>query len=360
MKERKLLNHQQLQNAVRLIIGWYQNTKRELPWRQDPTPYHVWLSETMLQQTRIEAVIPYYRRFLAELPTVEALAGVDDDRLMKLWEGLGYYSRVRNLKKAAQMVVTSYGGELPQTAQELLKLPGIGEYTAGAVASIAFGQPEPAVDGNVLRVIMRLTACDDDIMQPKTKKEVTQLLRGVYPCGKAAGDLTQGLMELGEVICIPNGEPKCDICPVKELCLAHLNGETVRYPVRSAKKKRKSQELTVFLLSCGDKLALHRRPDSGLLAGMWEFPNAVGKMTPQEAQGYLSSCGVSPLSVEPCGTAKHIFTHIEWHMSGYRVKCREESPQFEWKTAEDILENCALPGAFRFYRRLLEEAERKE
>lgn len=349
------MNHQQLQNAVRLIVGWYQDAKRKLPWRTDPTPYHVWLSETMLQQTRIEAVIPYYERFLTELPTVEALAGVDDDKLMKLWEGLGYYSRVRNLKKAAQTVVTSYGGVLPQTAQELRSLPGIGEYTAGAIASIAFGQPEPAVDGNVLRVIMRLTACDDDIMQPKVKREVTQLLRDVYPVGKAASDLTQGLMELGEVVCIPNGEPKCDICPVKEICRAHLTGETARYPVKSAKKKRKSQKITVFLLVCGDKLALRRRPDSGLLAGMWEFPNIEGCLTAQEAEAFLSSCGVSPVSLEPCGKAKHVFTHIEWHMSGYRVKCRTESPQFEWKTTEDILENCALPSAFRFYRKLVEK-----
>ena len=218
-----------------MIIRWYKTARRNLPWRANATPYHVWLSETMLQQTRIETVIPYYERFLAQLPTIESLAAVDDEKLMKLWEGLGYYSRARNLKKAAQTVVASYDGVLPKTAQELQKLPGIGEYTAGAIASIAFGQPEPAVDGNVLRVIMRLTACDEDIAQPKVKKEVTQLLREIYPSGKDASNLTQGIMELGEVICIPNGEPKCAVCPLNSICCAHLNKETERYPVRSEK-----------------------------------------------------------------------------------------------------------------------------
>lgn len=344
-----------LQTAVPLIVGWYQNAKRELPWRADKTPYHVWLSETMLQQTRIETVIPYYARFLETLPTIRDLAEVDDDKLMKLWEGLGYYSRVRNLKKAAQTVVSSYGGELPGTAEDLRKLPGIGEYTAGAIASIAFGQGEPAVDGNVLRVIMRLAACDADIMQPKVKKDVTQLLREVYPEGEEASDLTQGIMELGEVVCIPNGEPKCAVCPLNAVCRAHLAGEMDRYPVRSPKKARKEEELTVFLLSCGNKIALHRRADSGLLGGMWEFPNAAGRMTQKEAIDCLTQMGVSPISCEPCGKAKHIFTHIEWHMTGYRAECRTAIPQYEWKTAEEILGSCALPSAFRFYRKLLEK-----
>ncbi|MGN0486962.1 MAG: A/G-specific adenine glycosylase [Acutalibacteraceae bacterium] len=349
------MNHQELQSALSLIIDWYQKTKRDLPWRQDPSPYHVWLSETMLQQTRIETVIPYYQRFLAELPTIESLAEVDDDKLMKLWEGLGYYSRVRNLKKAAQKVVSLYGGLLPATATELQKLPGIGEYTAGAIASIAFGQPEPAVDGNVLRVIMRLTACDEDIMQPKVKKNITALLREIYPDGTDASDLTQGIMELGEVVCIPNGEPKCALCPLRAVCRAHLAGETARYPVRSAKKQRKAVNLTVFILSCGDQFALHRRPDNGLLAGMWEFPNTEGPLTQEEAKKFLKQIGIVPTACQPCGKAKHIFTHIEWHMKGYQVKCQKKIEQFEWKTAEEITAHYALPSAFRFYLKLLEE-----
>lgn len=349
------MKKEELQAVASLIIDWYKNAKRILPWRKDPSPYHVWLSETMLQQTRIEAVIPYYERFLAALPTIESLAQVDDEKLMKLWEGLGYYSRVRNLKKAAQTVVAGYDGELPQTAQELRKLPGIGEYTAGAIASIAFGQPEPAVDGNVLRVIMRLTACKEDITQPKVKKEVTQLLRSIYPSGKAASDLTQGIMELGEVICIPNGEPKCAACPLNAVCRAHRNNETALYPVKSAKKARKIQELTVFMLFCDGKLALHRREDKGLLAGMWEFPNTEGHLTREEAEKFLEQKGLSPVCCEPCGKAKHIFTHIEWHMTGYQAQCRTQSSAFEWKTADEIPESCALPSAFRFYRSLLEK-----
>lgn len=347
------LKNQELETALPLIIRWYKKEKRELPWRADASPYHVWLSETMLQQTRIETVIPYYERFLAELPTISSLAQVDDEKLMKLWEGLGYYSRARNLKKAAQTVVSSYGGVLPETAEELQRLPGIGEYTAGAIASIAFGQPEPAVDGNVLRVIMRLTACGDDIMQPKVRKEVTRVLRELYPSGNDASDLTQGIMELGEVICIPNGEPKCGVCPLRTVCRACLTDKTEFYPVRSAKKKRKIEKLTVFLLFSGDKIAVRRRPDSGLLAGMWEFPNAAGSMTLQQAEAYLTRQGVKMTGCEPCGEAKHIFTHIEWHMNGYRVQCPEKSPRYEWKTAEEILENCALPGAFRFCRRFI-------
>lgn len=349
------MEKEELKTAAELIVGWYRKTKRNLPWRVDASPYHVWLSETMLQQTRIETVIPYYERFLSELPTVEALADVDDERLMKLWEGLGYYSRARNLKKAAQTVMASYGGKLPETAKALRSLPGIGEYTAGAIASIAFGQPEPAVDGNVLRVIMRLAACDADIMLPKVKREVTASLKEIYPDGQDASDLTQGIMELGEVVCIPNGEPKCDECPLSSVCRAHLTGQTQRYPVRSAKKKRKITPLTVFVLSCGDKLALHRREKSGLLAGMWEFPNAEGFMTPKQAEAYLRQIGIEPVRMEPCGQTKHIFTHVEWHMTGYRIRCLTESAQFEWKTAEEIASGVAIPGAFRFYRKLLEQ-----
>ena len=350
------MNKNELKNAASMIIRWYKTARRNLPWRANATPYHVWLSETMLQQTRIETVIPYYERFLAQLPTIESLAAVDDEKLMKLWEGLGYYSRARNLKKAAQTVVASYDGVLPKTAQELQKLPGIGEYTAGAIASIAFGQPEPAVDGNVLRVIMRLTACNEDIAQPKVKKEVTQLLREIYPSGKDASNLTQGIMELGEVICIPNGEPKCAVCPLNSICCAHLNKETERYPVRSEKKKRKIEKRTVFMLFCGNKIALHRRTNSGLLAGMWEFPNTEGHLTKQQADAFLARTDLGVLSCEPCGKTKHIFTHIEWHMLGYRVKCQTESPQFEWKTVEEILHSYALPSAFRFYRKQLEES----
>ncbi len=345
-----------LQKAIPLIIAWYRANQRPLPWRLSPTPYHIWISETMLQQTRIETVIPYYERFLQELPTVKELAETDDDKLMKLWEGLGYYSRAKNLKKAAQIVCSAYEGKLPENADELRKLPGIGEYTAGAIASIAFGRPEPAVDGNVLRVLTRLTACEDDILAAKTKKSVTETLRKLYPSGREASLLTEGIMELGEVICIPNGTPLCQNCPLQKVCLAHRSNTVSRYPVKSPKKERKTETLTVFLLSCNGKYALRQREEKGLLAGMWEFPNEKKKMTKTEAESFLSAQGIQT-SCRSCGKAKHIFTHIEWRMNGYRAECREESPLFIWKTASEIQNEYAIPSAFRFYWKQIFEKE---
>ena len=337
------------QKIIPILTEWYKKYQRDLPWRRFPTAYGVWISESMLQQTRIETVIPYYERFMLELPTVEALACADDNRLMKLWEGLGYYSRVRNLKKAAQMIVSDFGGNLPETAEQLKKLPGIGEYTAGAIASLAFGKPEPAVDGNVLRVIMRLTACPDDILSQKTKQTVTQCLREVYPSGNDSAALTQGLMELGETVCLPNGEPKCGVCPLSADCRAHQRNETALYPVRSPKRGRKMQERTVFLLCRDEKYAIRRRGNSGLLAGLWEFPGTEDKKNLTEAESYLREQGISFDSCEPCGEAKHIFTHIEWHMNGYFVRCTAEDERFIWKTPSEIKTDYALPSAFRFY-----------
>ena len=342
-----------LQKSIPLLIEWYRNNRREMPWREEPTPYHVWLSEIMLQQTRIEAVLPYYERFLREIPTIEALAAVPEDKLMKLWEGLGYYSRARNLKKAAELLVSSYGGMLPEQASELRKLPGIGDYTAGAIASIAFGQPEPAVDGNVLRVYMRLIACDNDIMQAKTKAEVIRSLRKLYPSGQEAAYLTEGLMELGETICIPNGAPKCSLCPLRSFCRSHLGKMTDQYPVKSPKKQRRTEKRTVLLLSCGGKYAICRREKKGLLAGMWEFPNFEGSVSIAEIEGFLQKQGIIVSSCEPCGQAKHIFTHVEWHMDGYRVECREQSAYYLWKTPEEIQQEYAIPSAFRFYTKLI-------
>ncbi len=342
----------ELASLVPLLIRWYEAVRKPLPWRESPTPYHVWLSEIMLQQTRIEAVIPYYRRFLAELPTVADLAAVPDDRLMKLWEGLGYYSRARNLKKAAQEIVSEYGGELPETAEELHRLPGIGDYTAGAIASIAFGQPEPAVDGNVLRVISRITASSEDIALDKTKKSVREHLREVYPTGRDAGLLTEALMELGETVCLPNTEPRCLGCPVSEHCQAFATRTTDCYPVKSGKKARRLEERTVLLLKCGSRYALRKRPDTGILAGMWEFPNVRGHVSGNEA---VETCSVSGTVTElrPLGTAKHIFNHLEWHMIGYEVLVDTEDPTLTWAAADEIRADYAIPVAFRYFTGML-------
>ena len=335
------------------LIPWYRAVRRELPWRQSPTPYQVWISEIMLQQTRIEAVIPYYARFLAELPDVAALAAVPEDRLLKLWEGLGYYSRARNLKRAAQLVMDEYGGELPRTAAELRKLPGIGDYTAGAIASIACGEPESAVDGNVLRVIMRVTACADDVLSQKTKSRVADSLRAIYPSGEDAGLLTEGLMELGETVCLPNGEPRCGACPLAELCLARREGLTAELPRRSAKKQRRIEEKTVLLLRFSGCYALRRREDSGLLAGMWEFPSLAGRLSAEAVRAALEARGLSPKEIRPCGEAKHIFTHVEWRMTGFFVDLCLESGEFVWKSPDEISADFAVPTAFKAYLQLL-------
>ena len=348
--EVSLKNYIDLLNAaVPLITTWYRSNKRPLPWRSDPTPYHVWVSEIMLQQTRIEAVIPYYYRFLETLPNVAALAEVEDDVLMKLWQGLGYYSRARNLKKAAIVLRDEYNGKLPEDAAALKRLPGIGDYTAGAIASIAYHQPEPAVDGNVLRVIMRLCACDDDIMLSQTKAEVIRQLRCVYPSGEEASLLTEGLMELGEGICPPSGAPQCKICPLHFLCRAYEAEETVRYPVRSPKKARRIEERTVLILSSEDRFALCKRPDSGLLAGLWEYPNFDGVLDKAAILKKLEELGVFVQSISNVGAAKHIFSHVEWHMQGYHISCSNQCPHFSWKSSDEIRIELAIPTAFRFY-----------
>ena len=321
--------------------------RRPLPWRQDPTPYHVWVAEIMLQQTRIEAVIPYYTRFLKELPAIPDLASVPEDRLLKLWEGLGYYSRARNLKKAAALLQEQYGGSLPASAAELRRLPGIGDYTAGAIASIAFGLPEPAIDGNVLRVITRLTAFADDIADTKTKSAVKNALRACYPSGYEAGLLTEGIMELGETVCLPNGVPHCDFCPLANLCMAHRDGQELRFPVKTAKKPRRVERKTVLLLRCGNCFAVRRRPGTGLLAGLWEFPTVDGTLTSAQAARFAAEQSVSVRDLVPCGTSKHIFTHVEWYMSGFLLECENEVPNFIWRTPEAIAAEIPLPTAFR-------------
>lgn len=333
---------------VEPLLSWYAGNARALPWRNDPTPYRVWISEIMLQQTRVEAVKPYFERFVREVPDIPSLAALPEERLLKLWEGLGYYSRARNLKKAAQAVAGQYGGSLPADAQELRKLPGIGEYTAGAVASIGFGLPEPAVDGNVLRVAARLTASHRDISAPAVKRELAGELRKIYPAGRA-GAFTQALMELGATVCLPNGEPLCGKCPLAALCEGRKTGQAASLPVTAPKPARKTEERTVFLLLCGEAAALRRRPEKGLLAGLWEFPCAPGRLSLQEAEGQLAEWGLSAQEIRPLPGAKHVFTHLEWHMAGYLARVREETGGFAWARAGELAQRYAVPSAYRAY-----------
>ena len=327
------------------LLPWYEKNKRNLPWRRDREPYHIWISEIMLQQTRVEAVKGYYARFLEQLPTVTELAKADDDALHKLWEGLGYYSRVRNLKKAAQIIMERYGGEFPKKYEQILALPGIGEYTAGAVCSIAFAQPTPAVDGNVLRVVARLTADDTPVDQPSYKAKVRQRLAEVYP--SQAGEFTQALMELGATLCGPNRKPDCGECPCREFCRGACSGTAEQFPVKSAKKERRTEEKTVFILSCGGYYALEKRPNKGLLAGLWQFPNCPGKLEMEQALTAVEQMGLKPSEIYRQVERKHVFTHIRWDMNGIYMEIAAPEGGFNWLTAEQIENEAALPTAFR-------------
>ncbi len=343
----------QLSDAVTPLVNWYLQNKRSLPWREDPTPYHVWISEIMLQQTRIEAVIPYYTRFLTLFPTVEALAAAEETALLKAWEGLGYYSRARNLLKAAGEIQKR--GSFPRTYEALVALPGIGPYTAGAVASICFGEGVPAVDGNVLRVVLRLLSDRADPQRPDTKSRITEMLKEVYPVGRAAGAFTQGLMELGERVCIPNSAPNCDACPLRGLCETERNGLWQEIPLRKKKKERKTEQKTVFLFYCTEsgRYAIRKRPDTGLLAATYEFPNCEGHLTAEEARMQADSLGLMPTVAAPLSDSVHVFTHIEWHMKGYYLPVKRECEEFLWATPEEIFASYAVASAFRAYKREL-------
>ncbi len=416
------------------LLAWYRQNARVLPWREEPDPYRVWISEIMLQQTRVEAVKPYFARFMEELPDVEALAEVSDDRLLKLWEGLGYYSRARNLKKAARIIVERYGGRLPDTMEELLGLPGIGSYTAGAIASIAYGKPEPAVDGNVLRVLSRLLASRDDIANPAVKRRFEEELRLVIPA-ENCGAFNQGLIEIGAVVCVPNGEPRCGECPMRSVCLAARNGLTGEIPYKAPKRPRRIEERTVLLIRSGDLVVIRKRPEKGLLASMYEFPGLEGKRSPEEARaaaeamlaagggnacggnagseaagdgstdggdagseaaGDGSACGGNAgsgiagdgsadggstgsgrrdcgrtvfgssgtgagaceampaiRSIVPAPDAVHIFSHVEWHMTGYVLEADSVPEGILAVPRRELSDKYALPSAFDRYIKLI-------
>lgn len=334
------------ENLPQLLLPWYRTHARKLPWRRDQEPYHVWLSEIMLQQTRVEAVKRYYTRFLAALPTIEALALAPEDQLTKLWEGLGYYTRVRNLQKAAQRIVTEFGGQFPREYDSVRSLPGIGDYTAGAICSICFGLPSPAVDGNVLRVVSRLEASYEPIDLASTKKCITQRLGVSYAQG-CCGDLTQALMELGATVCVPNGEPDCQACPLQQLCQAEKLGCQMQLPVKSKKKPRRQEDKTVFLLLCGEKVALEKRPAKGLLAGLWSYPHVDGLLSAQEAVDWAAQQGCSPREILKVIQKVHVFTHVQWTMQGVYLTCQAMPERFRWVDPAQLQDEVGLPTAFR-------------
>ena len=342
-----------LRQLVEPLLAWYDSSHRILPWREQPTPYRVWISEIMLQQTRVEAVKPYYERFLNALPDIHALAQVPEEELLKLWEGLGYYNRARNLKKAAIQIEEEYGGEMPGSYEELLKLPGIGSYTAGAVASIAFGQAAAAVDGNVLRIVSRVLADDGDIMNQKVRKQVEENLLAVMP-KERPGDFNQALMELGAMICVPNGAPKCETCPWNAFCQAKAQDAISRYPKKTPKKARTIEEKTILIIQDENKTALCKRPEKGLLAGLYEFPSIEGHRTEKEVLEYLDGIGYKAIHIRKLEKAKHIFSHREWHMTGYAIRVDElERPEsmgkFIFAEKGETEEKYPIPAAFSAY-----------
>lgn len=349
-----------LRKIVEPLLEWYDGHARILPWRETPEPYRVWVSEIMLQQTRVEAVKPYFERFVSALPTIRDLAEAPEDELLKLWEGLGYYNRVRNMQKAARILVEKYQGEMPQNFDAILELPGIGSYTAGAIASIAFGVKRPAVDGNVLRVLSRLEKSYEDVLKQSVRRRFENELLEVIPEDRA-GDFNQSLIELGAIVCVPNGAPKCTECPLKALCAAHADGVELELPKKTPPAKRKTEDRTVLVLVSENKAALHKRAGKGLLAGLYELPNLKGHWSREEVLSYVKKQGLSPIRIQELPPAKHIFSHIEWHMAGYAVKVEEpqngnfSTPDFFFAEKEEMEERYSIPSAFGAYMQYFRE-----
>ena len=344
-----------LQKLTDPLLDWFSQHARKLPWRADASPYRVWVSEIMLQQTRVEAVKPFFERFINELPNVGALAECKEEKLLKLWEGLGYYNRVRNMQIAAKQVMEEYHGVIPDDYEELLKLKGIGHYTAGAIVSIAYGKPHPAVDGNVLRVISRAAGDERDIMKQSVRSNMERQLEKIMPKDRA-GAYNQALMELGATVCLPNGEPKCKECPWQEVCIAGKEGKTNLLPVKTRQAKRKIQKRTVFMIRDGEKVILRKRPGTGLLAGMYEFPNVTGHLNAEEAVSYVKEMHLTPLHVERLADARHVFSHVEWHMAGYLIRVEEleeENQKLLFAETADFKDKYPMPSAFGAYMELL-------
>ncbi len=350
------------QEEIIALIGWYRENRRTLPWRDTGNPYDVWLSEIMLQQTRVEFVKERFIRFREALPDIASLSAVSEDDLMKLWEGMGYYSRARNLKKCAQVLMSQYSGALPADYNALLELPGIGPYTAGAIASIAYGIPVPAVDGNVLRVFARLMGDSRDIRGTEIRNDISACIttflqeegtRRSVTDPLFIPNFTQAWMELGALVCVPNGEPHCTDCPLKDTCTAHLNNETDIFPFRSALKARTVAERTIVVIRDGSRFLLRKRPENGLLAGLYEFPGYEGTLERNELIKTLNQEGLTPLHIKRLPDSKHIFSHVEWNMSAYEVQIENvETVPMENSVllTKKELQRFAVPSAFKAYK----------
>lgn len=331
---------------VSSILLWYKENSRKLPWRTTTNPYYIWISEVMLQQTRVETVIDYYVRFLERFPDIQSLACAQEDEVLKLWEGLGYYSRARNLHKAAMQVQNEHGGLFPSEYDRIRTLPGIGEYTAGAIASLAYNQSYPAVDGNVLRVISRIFIITEDINKQKTKTIITDIVRYMIPEGEAR-NFTQALFDLGAIICIPKN-PRCEQCPISFWCKAYQEGMASNLPIKSKKSKQKEYDYYVGIFQNKDTYLLNKRKSKGILAGLWEFPNVIKDGASIEMQ-MKKKYNIKIKNSKKIGTEKHIFTHQIWNMEVLLCDLeddRDKINSMKYYTKEEIKE-ITLPTAFQ-------------
>ncbi len=332
------------------LLEWYRENARELPWRSEVTPYRIWVSEVMLQQTRVAAVLGYFERFMQSFPAISYLAAAPEDKLLKLWQGLGYYSRARNLQRAAREIMERFAGHFPEDYSDIRSLSGVGDYTAAAIASIAFSLPYPAVDGNLLRVCARVSGDHGDITSPAMKRKLTQALAEIIPLD-APGSFNQAMMDLGATVCLPNGAPLCALCPLRGLCTAQKDDLLDVLPVRSRKKPRRIEERAVFLLFHEGRVALRERPSKGLLAGLWEYPCVLQS----EADSLLAALHL-PALPEAIGTARHIFTHIEWHMQAYcfHLSAPDLPSAWLWADQRELRERFAIPHAFSAFAPIVE------
>ncbi len=349
-----LFNTEKMRPLVTPLLAWYDQAKREMAWRSEVSPYRTWVSEIMLQQTRVEAVRAYFDRWMKVLPDIASLAAADSEQIHKLWEGLGYYSRVRNLQKAARIVCDDYGGFLPNDKKALLKLPGIGEYTAGAILSIAFGQKAAAVDGNVIRVFARFLNIDEIISDDKSKRALGDAIEEIMPLERT-GDFTQALMELGALVCLP-GSPKCEMCPLRKMCQGFAAGKAAALPKLPPKPEKKAEKMTVCVLKSGQDVFLRKRSEKGLLAGLWEPWHCEGYLAPNELSARLADEGIIAQNIEKIGHRHHVFTHKRWEMDGYLVECAS-APHFVRVSPQKLQTEYALPKAFSGF---FEEKSEKE
>ena len=335
------------ERCPRLLQAWYDEHARTLPWRGIHDPYRTWVSETMLQQTRVETVRGYYERFLARFPTVEQLAAAPLDEVLKLWEGLGYYSRARNLHRGAQQVIHDFGGKIPADVKQLRSISGIGPYTAGAIASIAYDIPVPAVDGNVIRVISRLTGIRENVGIPSVRRQLEQKAAALVPTCRP-GDYNQALMDLGSAVCVP-GTPNCEACPLKEICDAYRVGDAEELPVLPRKNPPRQIEYDVCLVISGERILMRQRTET-MLHGLWVYPMLEGHATIRQMPSAIRRClRIQATDVEDHGEARHIFTHQVWNMRLYAMRAPENAvaPEGMRFVTLDEMEQLAIPTAMR-------------